>query len=421
MCRQFLLGVLLGASAHADDWPQWRGAQRDGIWREKGIIQAFPAEGVKIAWRVPVGAGWASPTIADGKVFLADSELNKPNARERLRCFDAVNGKELWAYAYDVSYPEWAFSPDQDAGPTATPAVVDGKVYALGASGEMACLSAATGAVVWRKDLGKEYEVPHMQTRASPLIEGDLLILNVGAKPDACVMALDRHTGREVWTALSETVANSSPIVIEAGGQRQLIVWTGDSVTSLNPATGAVWWCEAMSTSNNDDNATPVWDGDRLLISGLMFKLAADKPAATIVWPENRGVSKRVLSNTSTPLLLGDAIYSATNRGDLVCLDAATGQELWKTDKVTDRKTGPSIHITPNGSTSFLFTNLGDLIVARLSRTGYEELGRTRLIEPVMPFGGRNVTWSPPAYANRHVFVRNEKELVCASLADERR
>src|SRR5436853_6967447 len=136
-------------------------------------------------------------------------------------------------------------------------------------------------------------------------------------------MALDRHTGREVWTALSETVANSSPLIIEAGGQRQLIVWTGDSVTSLNPATGAVWWREAMSTSNNDDNATPVWDGDRLLISGLMFKLAADKPTATVVWPESRGVSKRVLSNTSTPLLFGDAIYSATHRGDLVCLDPA--------------------------------------------------------------------------------------------------
>lgn len=403
--------------ARADDWPQWRGALRDGIWCEEGVLQSFPADGLKIVWRVPVGPGWASPTIAGGKVFLADSELNKPHARERVRCFDAATGKELWSHAYEVNYPEWAFSPDQNAGPTATPAVVEDRVYALGASGEIACLATTTGAVIWRKDLGKEYEVPPMQTRASPLIENDLLILNVGAKPGACVMALDRHTGREVWTALSEPVGNSSPIVIIAGGQRQLIVWTGDSVTSLNPSTGGVWWREAMNTSNNDDNATPVWDGDRLLISGLMFKLAANKPAATVVWPENRGVSKRILSNISTPLLFDDTIYSATNRGDLVCLDAVTGRELWKTDKVTDRKTGSCIHITPNGQICFLFTNLGDLIVGHLTRAGYKEIGRARLIEPVMPFGGRKVTWSPPAYANRHIFVRNEKELVCALLA----
>lgn len=415
----FLLSLFCAASASAEDWPQWRGGLRDGVWRETGVMQSFSADGLKIAWRVPVGPGWSSPTIAGGKVFLADSELNQPNARERVHCFDVASGKELWTYVYAVSYPEWAFAPDQNAGPTATPAVVDGQVYALGASGEIVCLAAASGAVVWRKDLGKEYEVPPMQTRASPLLDGNLIILHVGAKPAACVMALDRHTGREVWKALSEPVANSSPILIEAGGQRQLIVWTGDSVTSLNPATGSVWWREAMSTSNNDDNATPVWDGERLLISGLMFKLAADQPAATIVWPENRGVSKRILSNTSSPVLLGDTIYSANNRGDLVCLDAATGRELWKTDKITDHRTGPSIHLTPNGPIFFLFTNLGDLLTAHLARAGYEELARAHLIDPVMPFGGRKVTWSPPAYANRHIFVRNEKELVCASLAAE--
>jgi outer membrane protein assembly factor BamB len=417
-----LIGITLLASiALADDWPQWRGPQRDGVWREQGIVEAFPADGLKIAWRAQAGGGWSSPVVAEGRVFVADSELVQPKARERVRCFDAATGKVLWTYAYDVKYPDWAFTEDQNGGPTSTPAVADEKVYALGANGEVMCLAAATGELLWRKDLGTDYEVESFSCRASPLIDGDLVILFTGGKPDACVLALDRHTGREVWKALNESVANSSPIIITAGGKRQLIVWTGDSVTSLDPASGATYWREPLTTSSSDDNATPVCDGGRLLISGLMFKLDADKPAASVVWPENRGVTKRVLSNTSTPLLAGDAIFSATNRGDLVCLDARTGRELWKTDKVTDHKSGPSIHLTPNGDAAFLYTNRGELIRARLTPAGYEELSRSRLIEPVYSFGGRKVTWSPPAYANRRVFVRNEREIVCASLAADGR
>jgi len=413
------LFVLL-AVARADDWPQWRGPHRDGVWREEGIIETFPAEGLKILWRASVGLSWSSPVVAEGRVFVADAELKARTAQERVHCFDAKSGKAQWTHSYAVSYPEWAFDPNHGNGPTATPAVVDGKVYVLGGTGEAICLEAATGKVVWRHDLGKEYEVGVLQCRASPLIDGELVILHPGGRPDACLVALNRHTGREVWKALNETVSNSSPVIIQAGGTRQLIMWTGDSVTSLDPATGAVFWREPLTTSNNDGNATPVCVGDGLLVSGLMFKLAADKPGASIVWPENRGVSKRVLSNTSTPLLTGDLVFSATSRGDLVCLEAATGKELWKTDKVTDRKSGPSIHLTPQGDTVLLYNNLGDLIRARLTRDGYQEISRTHLVDPVYSFGGRKVAWAPPAFADQRIFVRNERELLCASLAAER-
>ncbi len=408
---------LIALAARADDWPQWRGPERDGVWREQGIVEKFPAAGVQVVWRAPVGPSWSSPVIADGRVFVTDAELKPPTARERVQCFDARSGKALWTYAYEVSYPDWAFDPEHGNGPTATPIVVDGRVHVLGGTGEAICLAAATGEVIWRHDLGKEYEVGTLQCRASPLIDGELLILHPGAKPGACLIALDRRTGREVWKALDESVSNSSPIIVTAGGKRQLIMWTADSLTSLDPATGAVFWREPMTTSTNDGNATPVCEGDRLLVSGLMLKLAAEAPRALIVWPENRGVTKRVLSNTSTPLLAGDLVFSCTSKGDLVCLDAATGAELWKTDKVTDRKTGPSIHLTPNGNTVLLYNNLGELIRARLTRAGYEELSRVRLIEPVQSFGGRKVAWSPPSFANRCVFVRNEREIVCASLA----
>jgi outer membrane protein assembly factor BamB len=407
----------LGAACLADDWPQWRGPGRDGVWREPGILAAFPPEGAKVLWRMEAGSGWASPVVAGGRVFLSDSELKDAKARERLRCFDVTNGKLLWTYAYDVSYPDWAFGADQNAGPTATPVIVDEKVYMLGGSGEVACLAQATGEVLWQNQLGKLHTVETLCCRPSPLVEGDLLIIHLGGKPGATVLALDRRTGREVWKALDEPMSSSSPMVAVGAGKRQLIVWTLESVTSLDPATGATFWREPMTTSGNDAVATPVSVGDRLLVSGLMLKLETDRPAASVLWPENRGVTKRILSSTSTPFFADGFIVSATNKGDLVCLDAETGAELWKTDKVTDRKTGPSIHITPNGATAFLYTNLGDLIHARFSRAGYEEISRAHLLDPLMPFAGRKVTWSPPSYANRCVFVRNERELVCASLA----
>ena len=419
--------ALLTTIARADDWPQWRGPQRDGVWREKGIVETFPADGLKVLWRGEAGGGWSSPVVAEGRVFLFDSELMQPKARERVRAFDAATGKVLWTYTYDVTYPDWAFGAEQNGGPTATPAVADGKVYVLGTNSDAICLAAATGEVLWHRNLAEKEEPDPFRPRSSPVIDGDRVIFVRGVKPTAenkvpaCIVALDRNTGKELWTVLNEAVANSTPILITAGGQRQLIVWTGDSVTSLNPATGAIFWSHAMKSSNNENSATPVWSGDRLLVSGTMFKLDAEKPAATVLWPEGGGAAKRILSNTSTPTIVGDAVYSVISRGDFVCLDAATGKELWRTDKVTARKSGPSAHITLNGDTVLIFTDEGNLIRARLTPAGYEEISRTKLIEAVYRFGGHKLTWTPPAYAKRCVFVRNEREIVCVSLAKDDR
>src|SRR5947208_3087793 len=148
-----------------------------------------------------------------------------------------------------------------------------------------------------------------------------------------------------------------------------------------------------------------------------MFKLGADHPTASVVWPEMRAVSKRILSNTSTALLRGEYVFSAKTSGELVCLEAGTGKQVWQTNSVTDLKNGSSIHLTPCGDAVFLFTDRGDLIRAQLTPQGYREISRARLLEPTSPFGNRKCAWTPPAYANRHVFARNDDELVCASLA----
>jgi outer membrane protein assembly factor BamB len=404
-------------AARADDWPQWRGPNRDGAWAEGGgIPEAFPAGGLAVRWRVPVGFGWSSPVVAGGRVFVTDSHLLRPGAQERVHCFDEATGKPLWTHAHDVTYPDWAFVPGQEARPSATPLVEGGRLYNLDGNGAVHCLDVTTGQPVWERRLEAEYKIETLKCRASPLVEGDLLILHVGGKPGACVVALDKRTGAEVWHALDDAVSNSSPVVVTAGGKRQLVVWTCDSVTSLDPSNGQAYWREPLVTSNNDAVATPVWQGDLLLISGLMFRLDADKPAATVIWPESRGVARRLLSHTSTPLLAGGHVYGARSSGELVCLEAGTGKPVWETDEVTEPKAGASIHLTPAGDGVLMFTDEGNLIRARLTPAGYAETARARLIEPDYRFSAAKVVWAPPAYANGRVFARNDTELVCASL-----
>ena len=412
------LPLLLVAVMQAEDWPQFRGLNRDGVWNDTGIMESFPPNGLKISWRVPIGRGLSSPVVAQGRVFLTDVQLQQPAATERVVCFDEVNGKQLWSHQYAVNYPEWAFDPQHGGGPRSTPIIRDGRLFTLGALGNLFCLDAARGEVVWEKNLGKDYGVKEFTgITASPLIEDGLLILCICAKPGAGVVAFDKNTGNEVWRALDDSFTYSSPIVLEAGGKRQLIVWTQEAVTSLDPTTGQTWWREQIRTPGDQAVSTPVFSNQRLLIAGLMMKLDADKPAASVLWPERRTVSVRILSNTSTALLLGDSVFSAKTSGELVCLDAGTGEQVWQAESVTDLINGSSIHLTPCGDAVFLFTDKGDLIRAQFTPQGYREISRAHLLEPTSPYGGRKCVWTPPAYANRHVIARNDGELVCASLA----
>lgn len=405
--------------ALADDWPQWRGPNRDGAWAEAEVLETFPAQGLAVRWRAPVGFGWSSPVVADGRVFVTDARAEKPAAQERVLCFDDATGTPLWSHAHDMTFPDWAFVPGQEPRPAATPLVEGGRLYNIDGNGAVHCLDVGTGRPIWDRRLDQQHQIETLKCRASPLVEGDLLILHTGGKPGASVVALDKHTGAEVWRALDDGVSNSSPIVITAGGKRQLIVWTCDSVASLDPSTGQTYWREPLVTSNNDAISTPVHSGDLLLISGLMFRLGADKPSATVIWPESMAPARRLLSHTSTPLIIGGHVFGARSSGELVCLEAATGKVVWKSEDVTEPKSGASIHLTPAGDVVLLFTDEGTLIRARLTPAGYAETARAQLIAPTYPFSASKMAWAPPAFANGHVFVRNDKELVCASLAKE--
>jgi outer membrane protein assembly factor BamB len=407
------------ASVRADDWPQWRGPNRDGVWRETGILEKIPASGLEVRWRARVGAGYSGPVVAQGRVFVTDHQFT-PEV-ERVVCFDEATGQSLWVHAYPTTYADMEYGN----GPRAAPTVHEGRVYALGTQGHLCCLDAASGKLVWKKNLVEDFhgQIPRYGASAAPLVVGDLLIVCSGGQPGASVIALDRQTGELRWKALSDRCAYSAPIVIKAGGTEQLIVWTADSVAAFAPATGVVHWQVPWKAEFDPAQmvASPVWHNDQLLFLGAwsrgskMLKLDAAKPAASVLW-ETAGA--KPTTTISTPLFQDDHyFYAILANGSLGCLDAATGKEVWTTREPTSGSYG-NAHLTPNGDRVFLFNHVGHLILSRLTPKGYEELGRCLLIEPTAGFRAQGpITWGHPAYANKCVFARNDRELVCASLA----
>jgi outer membrane protein assembly factor BamB len=408
------------ATARADDWPQWGGPQRDGVWRETGIVDSIPESGLPVRWRARVLNGWSGPAVAAGRVVVTDHDYKSDPEVERVLCFDERTGKQLWRHEYPCPYGNMEYGN----GPRATPAIHDGLVYTLGTMGHLACLDAATGAVAWKKDPLADLNVkmPRYGVSASPLIEGDLVIISAGATPNGTAIAFDRKTGVERWRALDDRPAYSSPIILDTAGQRQLIVWTGDNVNSLDPATGRLLWRVPFKATFDpaQATATPAVHKDRMLLlaawnrGSMMLKLDLHKPGATILWKTRSNPT----ANTNTPIFQDERhIYTIVGDGALCCLDPATGEEIWRTRQPTSERFGMA-HIVTNGDRCFLLNQLGHLIAARLTPEGYTEAGRMPLIEPTAGYRAAGpVCWAHPAFANRHVFARNDRELVCVSLA----
>ena len=193
--------MVFAQSARADDWPQWRGPKRDGVWRETGIISKFEGRRLKPAWSVPILGGYSGPTVADGRVFVTD-RTTKPSQTERVLCFDEKTGKSLWTHQYDCVYSNVGY----DTGPRASVSIDNGRAYSLGSMGHLFCLDAKSGAVLFKHDLNTEYGIrmPVWGIAASPLIEDDLLIVQIGGERNACVVAFDKKDGSERWRALGD-------------------------------------------------------------------------------------------------------------------------------------------------------------------------------------------------------------------------
>jgi hypothetical protein len=394
-----LFPIALALAARAEDWPQWRGRDRDGVWHEAGIRRNFPAGGLPVRWRAPVGYGFSSPVIAKGRVYVTDALLDRPKVRGRVLCFEETTGKLLWTFhGRKPTIRRGLLFLARNRAEQETPVVQDGKVYATGPQAHnLYCLEAASGNLVWERDLAQDYQIEETATiSASPLVDGNQVILQVGGKPDACVVAFDRKSGKGIWRSLNETGGHASPVIIKAGGRRQLIVWTTQSVSSLDPATGKLFWREGFAAGSSGAVATPVFSGNRLLVSGLMLKLDEKKSSASVLWPESRVATRRILSGTSTPLLQGNHVYSLNPPGTGLP-GSGHRQANLETDRVTRPKGGSCVHAHDRERRfSFHLQRTGRINPGPSQPSGHEEIGRTRLMELSYSFGGRKLTWAAP-------------------------
>jgi outer membrane protein assembly factor BamB len=421
----------------ADDWPQWLGPQRDSVWRETGIVERFPENGPAVQWRTPVAWGYSGPAVADGRVYVMDYVkregriTNNPGGAdglegtERVLCLSSETGEVLWTFQYDRPYN---FS--YGGGPRCTPTVDGDRVYALGAEGNLSCLNARTGELIWSKDFVQDYgaATPYWGVAAHPLVDGDVLYCVVGGEGSVAV-AFDKHTGRELWRALSAPMQGyCPPTLIEHAGRRQLLIWHSEALNSLDPRTGERLWSVPLSPSLGMAIAAPRKLGDYLLATAYnevaaLLKLDDTRPAAEVVWQGD--ARNAVYCANSTPFLENGMIYGCdVNSGALMGVRLDNAERVWQT---FDPTLGPGARRGRYGTAFlvkqqdrfFLFSETGDLILANLSPDGYEELDRAHILEPTNHTFGRPVVWSHPAFAEKSMFVRNDKELVRVNLAKD--
>ena len=453
---RFLLALLtlalLSTVASADDWPQWFGPERDGVWRETGLLEKFPSGGPKVRWRQRIGGGYAGPAVANGKVYVIDRILakgekdpdnpfavSKTNSEERVLCLDDKDGSILWMHAYpckyDISYP---------CGPRTTPLVKDGRVYTLGAMGNLFCLDANSGAVIWSKDFMKDYKAPPQMWgfSSNPLLDGDKLICLVGG--EGGVVAFDKKDGKELWKSLviknsNSTIGYCPPVIFQVGKTRQLIIWHPQAINGLNPETGEVYWSEKFLVNSSLTIPTPRLVGDKLFVTSfyngsMLLQLDQEKPTAKVVWKgmgrgETPSQSDGLHAIMCTPFIKDGYIYGVCSYGELRCLKLDSGERIWQDLRATGNRKEPTerwanAFLVPQGERFFLFNEKGDLIIAKLTPKGYEEIDRTHLLDPTGRLSAdktnpRVIVWSMPAFAHKSVYARNDKEIVCVSLAAE--
>lgn len=434
------LATVAMGSVCGDDWPQWLGPQRDGVWRESGIIERFAETGPKIRWRVPVGAGYSGPAVADGRVFLTDRKLKagaagqanpfdrgRIDGTEQVLCLDEKDGRLIWSHEYEAPY-----TISYAAGPRATPVVDGGKVYTLGAEGNLFCFDAGTGKEIWSTDFNEAFGVPTplWGFSAHPLVDGNKLIC-LAAGQGSTVVAFDKNTGKELWRALkAKEPGYAPPMIYTLAGRRQLIVWHPESINALDPETGAVVWTEPFAVQSALSVSTPrAWGPDHLFFTAFyngsrLLKVVNDPPGTTTLWRTKKPSEKdteHLHSIMSTPFIEGDYVYGTCSYGQLRCLKVSTGERIWETMAATtpDGKEArwANAFLVKQQGRFFLWNEKGDLIIAKLSPAGYEEVSRAHILEPTNTAAGRDVIWSHPAFANQRAYVRNDRELVCVDLA----
>ncbi|HSI32829.1 MAG TPA: PQQ-binding-like beta-propeller repeat protein [Tepidisphaeraceae bacterium] len=438
----FVLPAILANSVHADDYPQWLGERRDNVYREAGVLQSVPAGGLKRLWSAPIGGGYAQVAVSGDRVVVLDRVTKGAVVREgkkrvtpgteRIVCLDDATGQEVWKVEYDCPY-----TISYAAGPRTTPLIAGGRVYALGAEGDVHCVELETGKVVWKRKLPGSPAI--WGYAGSPVIEGELLVLLSSGKPLLTALKLD--TGDVAWTAAEEADPGyAPPTPMTLGGKRQIVQYHPTGVLAIDPADGKVLWELPHGPEQNGVTiVTPVQlDADTVLLAANWTGMAAVRVApggtsARFLWHvKGKGREVKALQPLHSQVVLrGGFVYGVHQTGALACADPKDGRVVWADPKPllgdAERVQWGTGFLTPwepaEGSANryFLATDTGELIWCELSPTGYKEIGRTKVIEPTNRDAGRPVVWCHPTYAHQSVYWRNDREVVRVDLRAEAR
>jgi len=397
--------------ARAADWPQWRGPARNGISAEQ---VAWPAGGPKQVWKADVGEGYSSVSVSQGRAYT----MGLVEGQETVWCLDAKTGAVIWKYAYPgprttdtprrKARPSGFQDPYADV-PNSTP-TVDGKlVYTVSRQGNLAALDAEKGTLIWSADYMKDFGSKKLRWghAGSPLIEGELLFVNVGVE-GASVVAFNKATGKVVWKSGYDAIGFASPLAVTFGGQRTVTMFSATGLFAYNLADGKMLW-NAEWASHHDGNAgDPIIFGDKVFISstygvGCCLLKVTDKGATEVYR------NKKFQSHFPSPVLIGDMLYGITGHINakpvLVCLDPNTGDFKWEKPEVA------ASGLIAAGNTLLVQSAKGALVAVEATPAGYKEIGSA----PALPGG---VCWTPPSLAEGRIYCRNaEGDVVCLDLS----
>ena len=404
------VGVLVGSAillsawcACAQDWPQWRGPNRDG--KVVGFVPpaAMPAA-LNQKWKVNVGLGDATPALVGGKLYV----FARQGDEEVTLCLNAADGKVLWqdkAPAPAISGPAASHS-----GPRSSPAVAEGKVVTMGAAGVVSCLDAATGAVAWRKDAFPGM-VPRFFTSSSPLIADGMAIAQPGGQGTGGIVAFDLATGNVKWQWTAEAPQYSSPVLMTVGGTKIIVAMSEQSVVGVAEADGKLLWkIPFVPQGMSYNSATPIVDGDTLIFTGtgvgrgtkaVQIEKQGDAFTVKDLW-----LNDQIASQFNSPILDNGFIYGMRSTGILYCLNAKTGQQAWVgTDAVGPRGFGQLVDVGP---ALLLLPNTGQMIVYAANGGAYAELTRLKVAD--------TPTYAAPVVSGKSIFVKDQDSVILWSL-----
>lgn len=409
--RRFALSVALLAAATslgaAEDWPQWRGPNRDAVSQETGLLQEWPKEGPKQVWRIEgLGEGYSTPSVAGGRIYLL---VSQGVADEFVKALDARDGKELWSLRIGaVGHPE---QQPPYPGSRSTPTVDGQRLYALGSDGDLVCIETDSGKPIWKKNLRSDFggQFGEWAYAESPLIDGDVLVCTPGGET-ATLVALNKANGDLIWKSAipgGDKAAYSSPIKVSGGGRTQYVQFLHNGVVGVDAKTGEFLWRDQRPAQGSPANMpTPV------AFDGMVYAATGRGGAGLVKLVESQGkveaqpvyFSREMPTSIGGSVKVGDYLYG-TNNAALMCIEFATGKQQW-----IDRSVGAS-SILYADKRLYLHSEKGDLALVEATPEGYREKGR--FTPQGQPDRGRSQAWTYPVLADGRLYVRDFGVMWC--------